>query len=110
MWVDHPMHLIQYDLRAAIEQMNRASEDEIRGRLMRRLCHVADTRRDLTRREWLKSPGIIERRFAEMKTQGREWFDDLTTGNIGVLGGFLVQLERRHPDDAHMYPSMPPLL
>jgi hypothetical protein len=95
MWVDAPTGDVRQDLRTAIDQMRRASDDEIHTRLIRRLHYVADTNPHLKHREWLKSPGVIE---AELRWYAEEprRFDDLTTGQYGRHSGFLGILEREH--------------
>lgn len=97
-WVDLPTGNPRTDLQTAIDQMRQASEEEIRDRLMRRLHALIDTEPKLKHREWLKTPGLLERELALRATSGREWVDDLTTGNWGCLRGFLICLDRECPD------------
>ncbi len=95
MWVDHPSGDVRQDLRAAIDQMRRASEDEIRARLIKRLREVAEVEPDLQHREWLKTPGIIEAELSHYHTDWPDSYGELTTGRNGALGGLLAQYERR---------------
>jgi hypothetical protein len=97
MWVDQPSGNIRTDLRTAIDQMRRASDDEIRVRLIKRLRELADTERDLKHRAWLKSPGVIEAGLVADENQERALYENLTTGHNGILGGFLYHLEKNYP-------------
>jgi hypothetical protein len=106
MWVDQPTGNVRADLRTAIEQMGRASEDEIRARLMRRLYALIDTERELNHREWLKTPGVIERELELYASDGGKWYDDLTTGNWGCLGGCLSILDGKYPDGVFKDPGI----
>jgi len=98
MWVDQPTGNIRADLRTAIDGMRRASEDEIRARLMRRLHELADTLPRLNHRDWLKTPGVMERELELHASDGREWIDDLTAGSFGSVGGFVACLDKKYPD------------
>ena len=95
MWVDAPRGSVPDILRAAIERMRYASEDEIHTRMMRRLHEVIDTDPKLTQREWLKSPGMLEAKLAFTEKERPDWYDDLKTGR-GVPD-YLAELERKHP-------------
>ena len=97
MWVDRPTPDVRQNLRAAIDQMRRASDDEIHTRLIRQLHHVADTRPDLNHREWLKSPGVIETEMAFHAERDWKYDDDIRSGQEGCLSGFLGILDRKFP-------------
>jgi hypothetical protein len=98
MWVDQPTGNIRIDLRTAIDQMRKASEDEIRARLIKRLRELVDIERDLKHRDWLKSPGVIEAELIATENRKREWYEDLTSGHNG---GFLYNLAKMYPGTVH---------
>lgn len=97
MWVDAPTGDIRMNLRTAIEQMRRASDVEIRERLIKRLRALVDTERDLQHRDWLKEPGRIEAALEARLGINPNAYADLTTGRWGTLGGFLFVLEKDYP-------------
>ncbi|MBK9266639.1 MAG: hypothetical protein IPM54_43490 [Polyangiaceae bacterium] len=102
MWVDEPTGNVRTDLQTAIDQMRRASEDEIHMRLLARLREYADTRKGLQHRAWLKSPGLIEAEVEARRRKGQEFYDNLTSGDRGELGSLLAILERDHyPGNVH---------
>jgi hypothetical protein len=100
MWVDRPTGDVRTDLQRAMEQMRQASADEIYTRLLQRLRELADSDSDLTHRDWLKSPGVIEMGLEKELTYGQQRYDNLTAGHNSKLGGFLVLLERNYGPDA----------
>ena len=97
MWVDAPTRKLRQDLGTAIEQMRRASDDEIRARLIRSLRRHVTIDTDLNHREWLASPGIIEAELERSYTTDRRWYDDLTAGDHFAQGHFLAMLARNFP-------------
>ncbi|MBK9266078.1 MAG: hypothetical protein IPM54_40620 [Polyangiaceae bacterium] len=97
MWVDAPAGSVKDVLRAAIERMRNASEDEIQTRLMRRLHEFADTEPELKHREWLKSQGVIEAELVHTKKTYPERLEDMKA--MGPYAGFLSDLERKYPGD-----------
>jgi len=98
MWVDAPTGTVQDMLRASIEQMRKASEDEIHARMMRRLHQVADTDPDLKHPEWLKSPGVIEAELVRIKQTWPALIENLKTDSMGAHAGFLSELEKKYPN------------
>lgn len=106
MWVDRPTGDVRRDLQKAMEQMRQAAADEIYTRLLRRLRELADSDRDLTHRDWLKSPGVIKMGLEKELTHGQQHYDNLTAGDDSKLGGFLFVLERNYgPDSEQFDPS-----
>lgn len=97
MWVDAPTGNIRQDLRTAIDQMRRASDDEIHTRLIRQLHHEADTNPYFKHREWLKSPGVIEAELVIYAQKGWRHNDDPRAGYSGSLSAVLAGLERKFP-------------
>ena len=97
MWVDAPTRKLRQDLGTAIKQMRRASDDEIRARLIRSLRRHVTIDTDLNHREWLASPGIIEAELEHTYTTDRRWYDDLTAGDHFAQGHFLAMLARKFP-------------
>lgn len=95
MWVDAPRGSVPDILRAAIEQMRCASEDEIHTRMMRHMHYVIDTDPKLKQREWLKSPGMLEAKLALMEKENPDWYDAMKTGQ--GFPDYLAELERKHP-------------
>ncbi len=96
MWVDQPTGNVRTDLQTAMQQMHQASADEIHKRLLRHLRKLVDVERDLKHRDWLRSPGIIERGLEAKRRVGQQWYDNLTSGEASTLRGFLVVLERNY--------------
>ncbi|MBK9265923.1 MAG: hypothetical protein IPM54_39800 [Polyangiaceae bacterium] len=102
MWVDQPTGNIRTDLQTAIEQMRNASEDEIHMRLLEHLRALVDSEKGLKHREWLKSPGVIEAALEAERRQGQEFYDNLTSGQGGEIGSFLLLYERdNYPGNVH---------
>ncbi|HRI70056.1 MAG TPA: hypothetical protein PK156_37760 [Polyangium sp.] len=98
MWVDAPTGDVRTDLRAAIDTMRRASDDEIYTRVLQRLRHTAKTRPDLQHREWVTSPGVIEAKLEEWRTKFPKDYGDLTAGDMGSHSGFVGRLSYECPD------------
>jgi hypothetical protein len=95
MWVDAPRGPVPEILRAAIQQMRKASEDEAYERIMRRLHEIIDTDPKLQRREWLRSPGFLEAKLAHMRENNPDWYGYMETG-IG-FPEWLAERERKYP-------------
>jgi hypothetical protein len=98
MWVDAPTGTVRDMLRATIERMRNASEDEIAARMMRQFYQVADTDPKLTHREWLKSPGVIEAELVRIKQTWPAMIENLKTDSMGAQSGFLSELEKKYPN------------
>jgi hypothetical protein len=96
MWVDAPTGDIRQALCTTIDQMRRASEDEIHSRLIRQLRYVANENTYLQHREWLLSPGVIETALTFHAEKGWRPQNDPRAGYYGSLSSFLSQLEREH--------------
>ncbi|MBK9266640.1 MAG: hypothetical protein IPM54_43495 [Polyangiaceae bacterium] len=99
MWVDAPAGSVKDVLRAAMERMRHASEDEIQARMMRRLHEVADTDPELKHREWLKSPGVIEAELTRIKEIWPELLESMKSDDMGACAGFLRALDGKYPGD-----------
>jgi len=93
MWVDNPSGDIRIDLRTAITNIPRASEDEIRDRLLRNALWFIETWPYLDNREWLKSPGRLERELEECRREDPELYAELP-----AKGGFVLvgRLEKKY--------------
>jgi hypothetical protein len=96
MWVDQPTGNVRTDLQTAMQQMHQASADEIHKRLLRRLRKLIDVERNLKHRDWLRSPGILERGLENERKGDQQDYNNLTSGQEGKLGGFLHMLERNY--------------
>jgi hypothetical protein len=105
MWVDAPTGDVRQDLRTAIDQMNRASEEEIRVRMMRQLHSFLDRDRHLEHKEWLQTPGVLEAGLAHYQQRDRPgWYEELKSGSSFGHGYFLGRLDHKYPDG---YPTTP---
>ncbi len=96
MWVDHPTGNVRTDLQTAMQHMHQASADEIHWRLLRRLRELVDSEKKLKQRDWLRSPGIIERALENERKGDQQDYDNLTSGQASRLRGFLVVFERNY--------------
>ena len=97
MWVDTPTGDIRKDLATAIEQMRRASNDEIYARLLRHLRYMVLANKKYNHPEWLVSPGIIENELEILRGESQIWYDDLTAGDRHSQGSFLSSLAKKYP-------------
>ena len=97
MWVDAPTGDIRKDVATAIDQMRRASDDEIYSRLVRRLRNKVHVENDYNHPEWLVSPGVIENGLETMRGYGQVRYDDLTAGDSHAQGTFLSSLAKKYP-------------
>jgi hypothetical protein len=105
MWVDAPTGDVRQDLRTAIDQMNRASEEEIRVRMMRQLHYFLDRDQHLEHKEWLQTPGVLEAGLAHLQQRDqRGWYEQLKSGSYRGHGRFLARLDQKYPDG---YPTTP---
>ncbi|MBK9266055.1 MAG: hypothetical protein IPM54_40505 [Polyangiaceae bacterium] len=96
MWVDTPAGSVKDVLRAAMERMRNASEDEIHARMMRRLHEVADSDPELKHREWLKSPGLLEAELTRTNADPA-CYNELSTGITGSYSDILRDLDAQYP-------------
>ncbi len=97
MWVDTPTGDIRKDLATAIEQMRRASNDEIYARLLRHLRYMVLANKKYNHPEWLVSPGVIEAEVELVRADGQVWYDDLTAGDRHSQNSFLLSLAKKYP-------------
>lgn len=97
MWVDKPTGDVKADLRTAITNMPKASEDEIHGRILRSAHWFVETWPHLKHRQWLKSPGLLERELERVRREDPERYADLAAFDGGGLCG---QLDQVGPDGA----------
>jgi hypothetical protein len=95
MWVDRPTGDLRIDLRTVINNMPKASEDEIRSRALRCARWVIETWPYLKHRQWLKTPGLLERKLERLRIEEPDVYAELAT-----LGGGLLarKLDRVGPD------------
>jgi hypothetical protein len=96
MWIGGPRKSMRDSLRAAIDQMRNASEDEIQTRMMRYFHWLIDNYPKLQHREWLKTPGLLERELAITKETDPDSYEGKKTGQW--LESYLEYLEEyRYP-------------
>jgi hypothetical protein len=97
MWVDRPTGDLRVDLRTVIDNMPKASEDEIRSRALRSARWVIETWPYLKHRQWLKTPGLLERELERLRLEESDVYAKLAT-----LGGGLLarKLDRVGPEGA----------
>jgi hypothetical protein len=91
MWVDQPSGDIRVDLRTAIDKMRKASDTEIRDRLMPRLRETVETYPEFEHRERLREQGVLEDALSKLEPC---WYDDLTAGDAGAHIGFISRIDR----------------
>lgn len=95
MWVDRPSGDIRADLRTAFATMPTASEDEIQGRALRCAHWFIETWPHLNHREWLKSPGFLERALDKYR-QNKDGYEELV---VSGPGGLICGLDHRYPEE-----------
>jgi hypothetical protein len=95
LWVDTPRGTVPEMLHAAIQQMRNASEEEVYARIMRRLHEIIDTDPKVQRREWLRSPGFLEAKLAQVREKNPDWYENMTVG-VG-FSDYLSEFERLYP-------------
>lgn len=98
MWVDKPTGDARADLRTAITNMPKASDDEIHQRILRSAHWFVETWPYLNHREWLKSPGLLERELERVRREEPETYAALAAFSGGGLAG---TLDRVGPNGEH---------
>jgi len=102
MWVDRPTGDLRVDLRTVISAMPKASEDEIRSRALRSACWFIETWPHLKHRQWLKTPGLLERELERLRVEEPDNYADLAT----LCGSLIVcRLDRVGPNGVHGSPE-----
>lgn len=97
MWVDQPTSDMKADLRTVITAMPRASDDEIQQRILRGARWFVETWPDVKHRQWLKTPGLLERQLERIRREDPERYAHMAgSGATGLVG----DLERIGPDGA----------
>jgi hypothetical protein len=95
MWVDRPTGDAKTDLRTACANMPAASEDEIRARALRSARWFIETWPHLKHRQWLKTPGLLERELERLRIEEPDNYADLAT----LCGSLIVcKLDRVGPE------------
>lgn len=97
MWVDKPSGDLRVDFRTTITNMPKASEDEIRARVLRNARWIIETWPHWKHPQWLKSPGLLEGELERLRREDPDIYAELPTRGGGVLCG---QLDRVGPDGA----------
>jgi hypothetical protein len=99
MWVDRPTGDLRVDLRTVINNMPKASEDEIRARALRSARWFIETWPHLKHRQWLKTPGLLERELERLRLEEPDVYADLPTSGGGVLA---YKLDRVGPEGTQL--------
>jgi hypothetical protein len=95
MWVHRPTGDLRVDLRTVINNMPKASEDEIRSRALRSARWFIETWPYLKHRQWLKTPGLLERKLERIRVEEPDDYADLAT----LCGSLIVcRLDRVGPE------------
>jgi hypothetical protein len=97
MWVDRPTRDVKADLRTVINKIHRASADEIHKRLLRSARLFVETAPHLNHRQWLKTPGLLERELERLRIEEPDVYAELPTSGGSVLA---YNLDRIGPDGA----------
>lgn len=79
MWVDSPTGDAKADLHTAFAIMPKASEDEIRARALRCARWFIETWPHLKHRQWLKTPGLLERELERLRMEEPDVYAKLPT-------------------------------
>jgi hypothetical protein len=96
-WVDSPNGDVRVDLRTAYATMQKASADEIQSRMARYAAWFIETWPHLKHRDWLKSPGLVQRAAEKIRRKDQDRFEELLTGP--ALGSLISGLDDRYPDE-----------
>jgi hypothetical protein len=97
MWVDKPSGDARADLRTAIANMPKASDDEIQQRILRGARWFIETWPDVKHRQWLKTPGLLEPELERLRVEEPNNYADLAT----LCGSLIVcRLDRVGPEGA----------
>jgi hypothetical protein len=97
MWVDRPTGDAKTDLRAAFANMPKASEDEIRARALRCARWFIETWPHLKHRQWLKTPGLLERELERLRIEEPDVYAKLPTLGGGLLASNLDRVGPEGP-------------
>lgn len=92
MWVDKPSGDLRVDFRTTITNIPKASEDEIRARVLRNARWIIETWPRWKHPQWLKSPGLLEGELERLRREDPDIYAELPTRGGGVLCGQLDQV------------------
>jgi hypothetical protein len=98
-WIDKPSADLRVDLHTTITNILKASEDEIRARALRGARWVIETWPHLKHRQWLKTPGLLERELERLRLEEPDVYADLPTSGGGVLA---YKLDRVGPEGTQL--------